>query len=55
MFDKVVNGDRFVNYSNGFQNLKTGYKKYKPLSVFLQPNAGGDFTGVHRYFRFTRK
>lgn len=51
MFDKVVNGDRFVNYSNGSQNLKTGYKKYKPLSVFLQPNAGDDFTGVHRYFR----
>ena len=50
MFDKVVNGDTLVNYSNGSQNLKTGYKKYKPLSVFLQPNAGGDFTGVHRYF-----
>jgi hypothetical protein len=55
MFDKVVNGDTLVNYSNGSQNLKTGYKKYKPLSVFLQPNAGGDFTGVHRYFRFTGK
>lgn len=42
MFDKVVNGDTLVNYSNGSQNLKTGYKKYKPLSVFLQPNAGDD-------------
>ena len=51
MFDKVVNGDTLVNYSNGSQNLKTGYKKYKPLSVFLQPNAGGDFTGVHRYLK----
>lgn len=28
MFDKVVNGDTLVNYSNGFQNLKTGYKKW---------------------------
>lgn len=55
MFDKVVNGDTLVNYSNGSQNLKTGYKKYKHLSVFLQPNAGDDFTGVHRYFRFTGK
>ena len=55
MFDSVVNGDTLVNYSNGTQNLETGYKKQKPLSVFLEPNAGGDFTGIHKYFRFTGK
>lgn len=26
MFDKVVNGDTLVNYSNGSHELKTGYK-----------------------------
>ena len=26
MFDKVVNGDTLVNYSNGFQNLKLDIK-----------------------------
>lgn len=28
MFDKVVNEDTLVNYSNGSQNLKIGYKKW---------------------------
>lgn len=28
MFDKVVNGDSFVNYSNGSHELKTGYKTW---------------------------
>lgn len=55
IFDSVFNGDTLVNYSNGTQNLETGYKKQRPLSIFLEPNAGGDFTGIHRYFRFTGK
>ena len=28
MYDKVVNGDTLVNYSNGSHELKTGYKKW---------------------------
>ena len=47
-----IKGDTLVNYSNGSQK-KDGYRKQNPISVYLGPDAGGDFTGVKRYFRFT--
>ena len=51
----IEEGDTLVNYSNGSLVQGKGYRKQNPLSMFLEPNAGGDFTGVHRYFRFTGK
>ena len=51
----IEKGDTLVNYSNGSRVQGKGYRIQNPLSMFLEPNAGGDFTGVHRYFRFTGK
>ena len=53
--EPIEEGDTLVNYSNGSLVQGKGYRKQNPLSMFLEPNAGGDFTGVHRYFRFTGK
>lgn len=53
--EPIEKGDTLVNYSNGSRVQGKGYRIQNPLSMFLEPNAGGDFTGVHRYFRFTGK
>lgn len=53
--EPIEKGDTLVNYSNGSRVQGKGYRKQNPLSMFLEPNAGGDFTGIHRYFRFTGK
>lgn len=48
-------GDTLVNYSNGGRS-KDDYRLQGPLSRFDDKNhAGGDFSGPHRYFRFTGK
>lgn len=53
--EPIEKGDTLVNYSNGSRVQGKGYRIQNPLSMFLEPNAGGDFTGVHKYFRFTGK
>lgn len=48
-------GDTLVNYSNGGRN-KGDYRLQGPLPRFDDPNrSGGDFSGVHRYYRYTGK
>lgn len=47
-------GDTLVNYSNGGIS-DNSYRLQQPLRKFLGPNSGGDFTGVHRYYRYTGK
>nr|DAH01866.1 MAG TPA: hypothetical protein [Crassvirales sp.] len=48
-------GDTLVNYSNGGRN-KGDYRLQGPLPRFNDPErAGGDFSGVHRYYRYTGK
>lgn len=48
-------GDTLVNYSNGGRG-KNDYRLQGPLLRFDDPSkAGGDFSGVHRYYRYTGK
>lgn len=48
-------GDTLVNYSNGGRS-KDSYRLQGPLPRFDDPNAaGGDFSGVHRYYRYVGK
>lgn len=48
-------GDTLVNYSNGGRG-KNDYRLQGPLPRFDDPaKAGGDFSGVHRYYRYTGK
>ena len=67
MFDKVAEqngthrgypvaiGDTLVNYSNGGRG-KRDYRFQGPLPRFDDPeNAGGDFSGVKRYYRYVGK
>ena len=67
MFDQVAEGngihrgfpfapgDTLVNYSNGGRGNKD-YRIQGPLPRFDDPEkAGGDFSGVHRYFRYVGK
>ena len=67
MFDQVAEGngihrgfpfapgDTLVNYSNGGRGNKD-YRIQGPLPRFDDPEkAGGDFSGVHRYFRYIGK
>lgn len=67
MFDQVADkggvhnnyqyaeGDTLVNYSNGGRSPQD-YRLQGPLSRFSDPHhSGGDFSGVHRYFRYIGK
>lgn len=48
-------GDTLVNYSNGGRG-KNDYRLQGPLPRFDNPDkAGGDFSGIHRYYRYTGK
>lgn len=48
-------GDTLVNYSNGGRS-KDSYRLQGPLPRFDDPEyAGGDFSGVHRYYRYVGK
>ena len=48
-------GDTLVNYSNGGRG-KNDYRLQGPLIRFDDKDkAGGDFSGTHRYFRYTGK
>lgn len=48
-------GDTLVNYSNGGRG-KNDYRLKGPLPRFDDPDyAGGDFSGVHRYYRYKGK
>lgn len=48
-------GDTLVNYSNGGRDASS-YRLQGPLPRFDDPiKAGGDFSGTHRYFRYTGK
>ena len=48
-------GDTLVNYSNGGRG-KNDYRLQGPLPRFdNKDEANGDFSGVHRYFRYTGK
>lgn len=51
----VAPGDTLVNYSNGGRGNKD-YRIQGPLPRFDDPEkAGGDFSGIHRYYRYTGK
>ncbi len=51
----VNQGDTLVNYSNGGRG-NNNYRIQGPLPRFNdRTNAGGDFSGPHKYFRFTGK
>ena len=51
----VEAGDTLVNYSNGGRG-SNDYRKYGPLTRFDNPeSAGGDFSGVRRYYRYVGK
>lgn len=52
---KYEQGDTLVNYSNGRRDADA-YRKQGPLKRFDDPEySGGDFSGPHRYFRYTGK
>ena len=52
---KYAPGDTLVNYSNGGRG-KDDYRIQGPLIRFdSEADAGGDFSGVHRYYRYTGK
>lgn len=51
----IIKGDTLVNYSNGGRG-KGNYRLQQPIRKFSDPEvAGGDFTGKHRFFRYTGK
>lgn len=50
LLENINVGDTLVNYSNGNRG-ENSYRLQQPIKVFNGSKAGGDFSGVKRYFK----